>query len=154
VYRVGYYQLGSVGFGTSTSVGSSVRYNAKAAGTGVNFTGSDYASLLRYTSLSAAGSAVLQSSALTVTDSHATVDLYFVHASIEALIYGTHLTARVTDGTNYSAYGTITKLCAYDSTSDWLHARLTYPSESTSVAFDIAMNTKAQMISGMLMTWR
>ncbi len=90
--------------------------------------------------------------AVTTAAHPGSITVRFLHQAVDAVTYGTDIKARVsTDGgSNWSDYGTITKLCAYDATYDLLEATFdTSALTGTSLEPEITTyNTKAQHVAG------
>lgn len=103
------------------------------------------------------GDMTLIPAAVTTSAHPANVTLRFIHKAVDATTYNTDLKARVsTDGgSNWSDYGTITKLCAYDADYDLLEATFDTSSlTGTSLKPEITThNTKSQWLAGIALVY-
>lgn len=98
------------------------------------------------------GDMTLVPAAVTTAAHPSSVTVRFLHKAVDSVTYGTDLKLRVStdNGSNWTNYGTITKLCAYDATFDLLEATFdTSGLTGTSLKPEITThNTKSQQVAG------
>ena len=94
----------------------------------------------------------LRPTAITADSAPASASLYLLHSPVDAVTLGTDIKVRASrdGGSTWSAYATLTTLCAFDAATDLLKATadLTTATSGTSVLWEITTyNTKQQSLA-------